>query len=378
MMMKPIQKKKEYFEGLDSIRFIAASLVFITHIEFFKMFMGYENYYSLALFQELGAIGVSVFFVLSGFLITHLLLIEKRKYREISVKNFYVRRFLRIAPLYFLVFILGFWVLPPLDIFYVEGLSALVHNDIYEKMLLYIFFLPQLLVLLYAYIPFVVQSWAIGTEVQFYLFWPWLIKKSGKLLKTMLLLFFIFIFIKYLMRLIPWFWPESVCANYTPFINGFLYLSRFECIICGAIAAVIWKEYPDHVKKILFSGLAELLSLLGFLYIVFCGRHLGILDHVLVSVFAALIIVNVAFNKKSILWIPSALLHYLGKASYSFYMLHQIVIVAAIRFMGSYNALGGLHENILLYLISFSFSWLLAVLFYELFEKMFLKIKSAY
>ena len=63
---------------------------------------------------SLGQLGVSLFFVLSGFLITYLLLAEQDIYGSISVKKFYSRRILRIWPLYYLIVTLGLFVLPSL------------------------------------------------------------------------------------------------------------------------------------------------------------------------------------------------------------------------------------------------------------------------
>ncbi len=107
--MKKIEKV--YFPGLNALRFIAASAVIITHIELLKGFFGLKSFWQNPLLYNLGGLGVYFFFVLSGFLITYLLLKEKTVLNDIKIKNFYIRRILRIWPLYFFILILGLFVL---------------------------------------------------------------------------------------------------------------------------------------------------------------------------------------------------------------------------------------------------------------------------
>jgi len=92
------------FQGLNSLRFIAASLVVMHHSETIKKKNGIENLEWLGLFRN-GSNAVTFFFVLSGFLITYLLLKESDKTGSVCVKNFYLKRILRIWPLYFCKFI---------------------------------------------------------------------------------------------------------------------------------------------------------------------------------------------------------------------------------------------------------------------------------
>ena len=104
---------KVYFKGLDTLRAIAALVVVIGHIELQKKEIGIPNlinhpYIRLAS----GHIGVVLFFVLSGFLITYLLAKEKEKAGKIAFKKFYIRRIFRIWPLYYLILLLSFLFFP--------------------------------------------------------------------------------------------------------------------------------------------------------------------------------------------------------------------------------------------------------------------------
>ncbi|MFI7608022.1 acyltransferase family protein [Micromonospora sp. NPDC049366] len=134
------------FPALDGLRALAAIMVFAFHY-------GGPNWTWLT-----GWIGVHLFFVLSGFLITTLLLREEHRYGKVSLKAFYLRRFFRIMPVYLLVLFLT-WALARLN-----GGAATV-----ERLLkYYVFFLNELLPPGSPYL----HSWTIGIEQKFYLFWP--------------------------------------------------------------------------------------------------------------------------------------------------------------------------------------------------------------
>ena len=128
-------------------------------------------------FKFSGELGVIVFFVLSGFLITHLLLEERTRTGQISLSKFYVRRALRIWPLYFAVLCVYVFVLP---LFF----DTDNHRSIYEAdslhdhyyLLAYPLFLQNYLL---SGSDFHYNGlrvfWSLGVEEHFYLFWPLLL-----------------------------------------------------------------------------------------------------------------------------------------------------------------------------------------------------------
>ena len=123
-----IKKNKIFFNGLNELRAIAALAVIFHHIELYKFTSGISSLYDLNdlfrfFIQKLGRNGVLLFFVLSGFLITYLLIVEKKKTKEISIKKFYLRRVLRIWPLYFLILIIGFFLVPNLYFYFKDFFS---------------------------------------------------------------------------------------------------------------------------------------------------------------------------------------------------------------------------------------------------------------
>lgn len=139
-----------YMPQLDAIRAIAVLFVMVFH------FVPKSDR-----FAPLGSMGVRLFFVLSGFLITSILLASRERPLAASLKSFYARRFLRIFPLfYFALFA-----------------AALLNIDAVRKTLLWhVAYLSNV----YFYLRGDWQGpishfWSLGVEEQFYLVWPWLI-----------------------------------------------------------------------------------------------------------------------------------------------------------------------------------------------------------
>ena len=105
-------KAISHFRGLNTLRFIAAFLVVIHHAESLRKDHGLKYHLKdFGLFQN-GSHAVSFFFVLSGFLITYLLMKERKVKQDISIKQFYIKRVFRIWPLYFLMVIIGAIIQP--------------------------------------------------------------------------------------------------------------------------------------------------------------------------------------------------------------------------------------------------------------------------
>ena len=131
---------KLYFPNLNTLGFLAAMLVMVHHIELFKEMFGLPNIFHNHSIQLMSKIGVTFFFVLSVFLITYLLLLEQNTYETIDIKAFYMRRILRIWPLYYLIIMLAFFIFPQLSFMHMPG-HDLSHWLI--KFLFFIFFMTN-------------------------------------------------------------------------------------------------------------------------------------------------------------------------------------------------------------------------------------------
>ena len=158
-----------HLKGLNGIRAIAALSVVITHVVQGLEMFGLPRMRGL----EIAGYGVTMFFTLSGFLITYLLLLEKEKYKDVNIKQFYIRRILRIWPLYYLYLLLSLVAL------FIYDSQVLNGNVIF-----YVLLLANVPFILGVQIPVIGHFWSLGVEEQFYLFWPWVVKKSKKLFKS--------------------------------------------------------------------------------------------------------------------------------------------------------------------------------------------------
>ncbi len=148
-----------HLPGLNGIRALAALIVLFSHIWQFQYWFGFDHPTFLP--YKAASLGVTLFFVLSGYLITYLLILKKEWLKTIALRKFYLRRILHIWPLYYLI---------------LTGCVLLV-NDSLSRCAIYCFFLmPNLSVALACLPPVIVPLWSIGVEEQFYLCWPILMK----------------------------------------------------------------------------------------------------------------------------------------------------------------------------------------------------------
>ena len=137
--------------------------------------------------------GVSFFFVLSGFLITYLLLEEKNQKGLISIKHFlYKKNTKDLAIIFFNSFILGFFILPSFS--YVPFYSEKFSLNFYGNLIFYMLILPNFALSFYHSVPLIGQTWSIGVEEQFYLVWPILFRLKKIRFNFLIVLFFIWIF----------------------------------------------------------------------------------------------------------------------------------------------------------------------------------------
>ena len=174
-------KSAIYLPGLNGLRAMAAVSVVLSHtihaLGQFKLnpFLLGTNNDGGTQGLLLAGFGVSIFFALSGFLITYLLLIEKEQ-AGIDIKKFYVRRILRIWPLYYVYLLLALITIISLNLYFNR-----------TALLLYVFYSANIPFILGITLPFLVHYWSLGVEEQFYLFWPWIIKKVNMNLQTVIL-----------------------------------------------------------------------------------------------------------------------------------------------------------------------------------------------
>ncbi|WP_430813447.1 acyltransferase family protein [Carboxylicivirga sp. RSCT41] len=158
--------KERRFQNLDILRGLMALFVVIYHIPQLSRAVGLPHFADWPVFNR-GTEAVKVFFTLSGYLIIGLLYDEKSKSGSISIRNFYIRRILRLYPVYYAVLIFGFtyyhFILPKL------GVNYEVNYNLLEAIVLNVAFLPNVFVVQYEPGSILLILWSIGVEEQFYL-----------------------------------------------------------------------------------------------------------------------------------------------------------------------------------------------------------------
>jgi peptidoglycan/LPS O-acetylase OafA/YrhL len=340
---------KVYFPGLNGLRFFAAIAVVITHVEMTKKYLSHGeglwikvdkivgSAFSSILSGEIrwqapfvsaaGPLGVVFFFVLSGFLITFLLLEEKKSSGTIAIKKFYARRILRIWPLYFLIFLLGFFVLPYIPWFQIDTQESFMMNHYKVNLICYLLFIPNLAFAIYNQsLPNVGQSWSIGVEEQFYLIWPLLMKITKNLLRTMLVFILVLLAIKFALQAIPDSQHFSIGI-----LKRFLSMSKIESMAMGGIGAYYLYNHHEKVLKWVFDWKAQWLAYLSIpAVILFTPVSLYSITYLWNSLAFLVIIMNVSSNPKSIIKLENRAFNFLGKISYGIYMYHLICITFTV------------------------------------------------
>ncbi len=374
---------KIFFPGLNGLRFIAAFVVIIHNTEQVRYQFGFYNHWENSFFNTIGGLGVTLFFVLSGFLITYLLLAEKGKYKNISVKRFYIRRMLRIWPLYFLMVILALYILPHFHMLDIPGWSPYEPQGLLYKTLLYFVLFPNVVNLFFVTIPYLGQAWSIGVEEQFYLVWPWIIKFTTNYLRALLIIVFGMLFLPtalWLISFIPKFYFNHHIYTALAFIRLYLDQFRIGCMAIGGMGAYVLFFKKKKVLEFLFRKSTQLVVFI--LTIVLCGTGFifPIANHELYSVLFCIIILNVSSNPKPLINLENKPLDFLGRISYGLYMYHQLCIVLAVHLLVHYLHFNfeTLPQEILLSALSIIITVIMAALSYYLYEKRFLNLKGRF
>lgn len=311
--------KKIQFPGLNGVRFVAAFLVIVDHTELFKSYLGYPTLWSNSYSAYLGAFGVSIFFVLSGFLITYLLL-EEQQEAPIRIRHFYLRRILRIWPLYYLILVLGFFVIPHMDFFQVPIYSRDM-GDSLPRLLLFLGLAANVAFVYLPTVPFANVLWSVAVEEQFYLFWPHVVRIKRKLLWIMLALLAGYLALK--------FYAGSLDRQFELLVIR----TRFSAMIIGGIGAYLVFNQKGVIQflhsRVLQVVLLVLFVCMGMDWIDF--KSFTWIQDELISLVVCGLIINIATNPMSLLSLENRVFAYFGKLSYGLYVYHLFAVVLVLK-----------------------------------------------
>ena len=328
MNEKQMTENKIYFKNLDSIRFIAAFIVYLGHgMSQSYQYLSVKNSI-LAKFLVIistGQIGVYLFFVLSGFLITYLLISEHELNLKVSLKNFYIRRVLRIWPLYFLVLVFAFLIIPFASSLAGITVPAISHISYYLTYLSNFDVLRLYKINLGTINPLSQNiTWSVSIEEQFYLFWP---------------LIFVFIPKRFWLHSILIVIAGSLCFR-TLYYNDplVLYFHTFEILVYFAMGALVAYLIKTKEKvRCFFENCSTYTHLILFMFAfcilfwytsIFTFKYGDVAGSIVIGFLFALIIAAQALTKsKSILNLQNfSFANKWGKYTYGIYLLHPIVL----------------------------------------------------
>jgi peptidoglycan/LPS O-acetylase OafA/YrhL len=365
-----------HFPGLNAYRFLAASLVVLVHVEAFRRWLGLTTF-GLPITDEMGGLAVTFFFVLSGFLITYLLLKEKKEFGKIAIRKFYWRRVLRIWPLYYLVVFLSFFLLNNPVIF-----PAIANAATYEgaptNLLLHLAFLPNVALVMDLQIGYANQLWSIGVEEQFYLIWPLVIKyfsRRGQLLVMFGLVVFLVVAQNTVLLLLPYFPTYKVVILC---LRPLLFATRIGCMAIGGVGAYLLFYHKEALSRWLSSTGIDALVVVLIVVLIAAGISIPYAKQELFGVLFCYVILSSSSKVNAILRLDNWGWNWLGQLSYGIYMWHLVVIGLLVALIKTNSILGEAQSNIILYGGTLPLTILVSWLSYTVIETPFLKLKNKF
>lgn len=348
---------KQHIKNLDTFRAIAAIVVMIGHIELFR-----QNNWGSSLFNIVpsGHTAVMMFFVISGFLITFLLTKEKEKYGTISLRDFYLRRILRIWPVYYLVLIISFF-------FYeqIPSISTISFN---------VALIPQIGRLFDGRWATSPQIWSIGVENLFYIFFPLILLfvPNKRMLLVLLIIAIGFAILPYVIDFVN---VRTVQNSALSLLNyRFFFQNKFDSLFVGCISGFALAE-NHKILRILYNK--WLFYACTVFAIVLWGARIETqhFNDELMSVLFAVVILNVCTNTQMKITFENRVTKFLGRISYGIYMYHWIILILAFKIM---PLEGTPISAVVLYAVVITATIIVAWLSYETYEKFFLNLKKRF
>lgn len=368
-----------YIRGLDGLRALAILWVMFGHVTWGSDFTATTDYHKIMdLLAKSGWVGVQLFFVISGFLITKILLQGKGQAHQL--RNFYMRRSLRIFPVYYATLILLFLVIPSLG-YTLSWLSAETEHQGWYWLYLNNWLRPFIDNRGFSHL------WSLAIEEQFYLVWPffviyfnkqWLTRVCiGMVLSAPIIRFLLFYYFQTDV--------EGVGARAA---YDFTF-ARWDSIALGSLLAVLVSNQSgiDWMKKymgklLIVTIILTLVQLVVWRNFSAVGKGGVELLNQTISAFTFFALVFMIASKNQA-WYITILefspIKLIGKYSYAMYIFHlPIIMIWFSYFVPNYEGMSevGVFMQVLLnYLIVFTLTFSLAAISWHVLEYPALKLK---
>jgi peptidoglycan/LPS O-acetylase OafA/YrhL len=289
--------------GLNGIRAIAVFLVIFYH-------------FGIPLVS--GGLGVLIFFVLSGFLITWLLLIEQERTNSVSIKNFYIRRTLRIFPAFYIYWlvIITYLLMKHRSIGWWQAVCSLLYVNNYYQALLGD---PNTAFS---------HTWSLAVEEQFYLCWPFVFVKLSQNRRRM---------VHILVAVIGLLWVYRITSRFVFGVwQGYVYEAfemRSDHLLIGCLLALslrlgLWSRFWKFVCA---SSVPGALIIIGLVLCSFGDALVGVtfrdsVGFIVEPVLSAVLIACAVSGQGIWKLLDHRWMSFLGKLSYSIYLYQQLTI----------------------------------------------------
>ncbi|WP_414045210.1 acyltransferase family protein [Macrococcus equi] len=310
--------RKQYFPGLDGMRAIAVVAIIIFHLNP-KWLPG-------------GFLGVDTFFIISGYLITTLLIKEYEIKQTINLAHFWYKRIKRLLPpVLFMMFIVVQYI-----IFFDRELLYQIKKD----MLAALFYVSNWWYIFDGLDYFqsleprpLKHLWSLAIEEQFYLFFPFILLLLFKFMKKKSKIFIVFFVVSIISMAIMWIlFNPSLSISRIYFGTD----TRLQTLLLGAMLALIWPAYKlkEHPPKYVVWFI-DVIGLIGFLFLirsffVFTEHSASVFQGGLyvLGIFTLLFIMASVHPETFISKVLSLpVLTWIGRYSYSLYLWHYPIIV---------------------------------------------------
>jgi len=309
----------KYVKGFDGLRAISIIFVILNHLGSYLL-LPRTNFFQQRVWPLFaGGTGVNIFFVLSGFLITRILLTEMEVNGSISLKHFYIRRALRL--------------LPALLIFYMI-IAALMLGHLIQSSapsFFYSFFYLYNFIPAGLQVPELIHTWSLAVEEQFYLTWPLILTliNSKKAFYIGVFLICICILAKIILPIIQ----VPVGDHSLPFTDvyrtGTWFIPAVAPIIIGSIISIAVFNDRGICESIRGNfRFCLLLSLLLFISPIYLANPFSEYIYIIQSLGVALLLAVLLLNPEAMVsrLLGVGVLAYIGKISYGIYIFQGLFL----------------------------------------------------
>ena len=341
-------KQQRFFGSLNGLRFIAVVAVLWHHIA--------APSFGIVLSNR-GPEGVTLFFAISGFLITTLLLREKERTHNIDMKKFIMRRTLRIFPLYYSVLVIYAVLVyftadqARFDNFFGNLLSFATYTSN--------FFVVDAVVggTTFAF------AWSLATEEQFYLIWPWVEKYLSSTMAVVIMLGLIMLI--YTVR------ANGLGHNS---IGGIIVFHIMPAICFGVLAAHALdnKKVFNALYPVIGHRYASLILLVSVIAYLALETNYFLLTHFLM----AALVTSCVIREDHILSpvFQNSLFVIGGTVSYGMYLMHMLTLhIVEVVFHKA-----GIDNVVLIFMSTVAATMMVAYMSYRYYESYFMRLKNKY